>query len=185
MTNYETLKKRILAMKLGQRATIYVSGGGTKINVLKPANVPSNLKNSKKYNPKKNFRILLLKKGKSEFAPNHMRFMIDLDLKRRENPQKTKVLFSAIEDIYNGADPLKYRTKLSHHFDGEIETSFTDLCLSQLFMLEQDINYNFGKIKPPKAYMMGYIRMIRTGEYEIDKLLWSSLRNPPSKKFRI
>jgi hypothetical protein len=184
MASYETLRKRILAMKLGQKATIYVSGDGTRINVLKPAKVSTNLKNSAKYNPKKNFRILLLKKGKDEFAPNHMRFMIDLDLKRRENPKKASILFNAIEAIYNGADPVKYKSKLFHRFDGEIETSFTDLCLSQLFMLEQDINYDFGKIQPPKAYMMGYIRMVRTGEFEIDKLLWSSLRNPPPKKFQ-
>ena len=137
-----------------------------------------------KYNPKKNFRILLAKNGQKVFAPNHMRLAIDLDLKRRENPVEAEKLFEAIEHIYSGADPLLFKSKITQKFKGELETSFTDLCLAQLFMLEQEINYTFGNVQPPRAYIMGYIRMIRTGKYEIDKLLWAGIRNPPPKKFQ-
>jgi len=51
-------------------------------------------------------------------------------------------------------------------------------------MAEQEIAYPGGKVKPPRAYIMGYIRIIREGEQEIDKLLWNSIRHPPPIKYR-
>lgn len=183
--DFESLKKQILDMKLGERKTIYQIDENTEIFVNKPLKVPSKLKHSKKYDPKKNFQIGLKKAGRKEFLPNHMRIMIDLQLKKEDNPEKAEILFDAIEDIYKGEDPAKYKTELSKFkFNRGIENSFTDLCLAQLFMLEQDINYDFGKIQPPRLYLTGYIRMIRSGVEEIDKLLWSSTRHPPKKEFR-
>ncbi len=183
--NYESLKKLILDMKLGERRTIYKIDEDTEIFTNKPVKVPTTLKRSKKYDPKKNFQIGLKKAGQNEFLPNHLRIMIDLHFKKDDDPEKAEALFNAIEDIYKGEDPAKYRAELSIlKFSKEIENSFTDLCLAQLFMLEQDINYDFGKIQPPASYLMGYIRMIRSGVGEIDKLLWSSTRHPPKKEFR-
>lgn len=183
--NFESLKKQILNMKLGERETVYKIDENTEIFVNKPLKVPTKLKQSKKYDPKKNFQIGLKKSGKKEFLPNHLRIMIDLQLKTEDNAEKAEILFNAIEDIYRGGDPTKYKEELSRlEFNGEIENSFTDLCLAQLFMLEQDINYGFGKVQPPRSYLMGYIRIIRTGVEEIDKLLWSSTRHPPKKEFR-
>jgi hypothetical protein len=183
--NFESLKKQILNMKLGERETIYKIDENTEIFVNKPLKVPAKLKQSKRYDPKKNFQIGLKKAGKKEFLPNHLRILIDLQLKKDDNSEKAEILFDAIEHIYKGADTAKYKAELSKlKFNREMENSFTDLCLAQLFMLEQDINYDFGKIQPPRSYLMGYIRMIRSGVEEIDKLLWSSIRHAPKKEFR-
>lgn len=182
---YEELKKIIISMKLGERKVIYKTNENTEIFVNKPTKVPSKLKNSKRYDPQKNFQIGLIKKGQKEFLPNHLRIMIDLQLKKDENLDKSNILFDAIEDIYGGKDPLDYKEKLKGYlFKSGFEDSFTDLCLVQLFFLEQDINYHFGKVQPPRAYLMGYIRMIRLGVDEIDKLLWSSTRHPPRMEYR-
>ncbi|MEW6592921.1 MAG: hypothetical protein AB1305_04510 [Candidatus Hadarchaeota archaeon] len=183
--NFESLKKQVVKVKLGERKTIYKIDENTEIFVNKPLKVPAKLKQSQRYDPKNNFQIGLKKSGKKEFLPNHLRILIDLQLKKEDNPKKAEILFDAIENIYNGADTTKYKANLYKlKFNREIENSFTDLCLAQLFMLEQDINYGFGKVQPPRAYLMGYIRMIRLGVEEIDKLLWSSTRHPPRKKFR-
>jgi len=49
---------------------------------------------------------------------------------------------------------------------------------------EQDINYTHGKIQPPRSFLMGYIRFIKTKQENIDKILWSSIRHPPRNEFR-
>jgi hypothetical protein len=183
--DYALLKQAIIEMHLGERKTIYEIDKNISIFVNKPLTVPTKLKNSKRYDPRLNFQIGLSKKGQDEFLPNHLRILIDLYLKRLENKDNAEKLFDMIEDIYEGADPLKYKDVLNaFKFTLEIENAFTILCLAQLFMLEQDINYGFGKVQPPRAYLMGYIRMIRLGAEEFDKLLWSSTRHPPRTDFR-
>jgi len=158
---YDELKEQILNMELDEKKTIYEIDEKTEIFVNKPSEIPKHLKNKDKYDPKKNFQIGLRKKGQKEFLPNHLRILMDLDIKKKENPETSEIVFEAIEKIYNGKDPKELKDELIVlHFDKEIENSYTDVCLAQLFMIEQDLNYDFGKVKPPKAYLMGYIRMI-------------------------
>lgn len=183
--DYKQLKETILKINLGERKTIYKVDENTEIFVNKPLKVPTKLKNSARYDPKKNFQIGLIKKDKKEFLPNHLRIMMDLELKKREDPEKAKILFDAIEDIYDGKDPFEYKQELiKYNFKKGFEDSLTDLCLIQLFFAEQDLNYVFGKVQPPRDYLMGYIRIIRLNIEEIDKLLWNSTRHPPRIEFR-
>lgn len=183
--DYASLKDRIIGIRLGERQDIYFSDKDTIVFVNKPIKVPAKLKNSKKYDPKKNFQIGIARAGIKEFLPNHLRILMDLNLKNKEDKNKAQILFDAIEAVYDGEDPLKFEKQLKGIvFDRQIETAFTDLCLAQLFMLEQDINYHFGKVQPPRSYLMGYIRMIQLQAEEIDKLLWSSTRHPPRKIYR-
>ena len=183
--DFDSLKAKIINLELGRREDIYFPTKDVVVFVNKPLKVPTRLKNSKRYDPKKNFQIGLTKAGHKEFLPNHLRILMDLNLKNEEDSKKAHVLFDAIEAVYDGDDPLKFEKQLkSVNFDRQIETAFTDLCLAQLFMLEQDINYHFGKIQPPRAYLMGYIRMVLLKAEEIDKLLWSSTRHPPRIIYR-
>ncbi|MBW2995778.1 hypothetical protein KY332_00600 [Candidatus Woesearchaeota archaeon] len=183
--DYEKLKKVILDMELDERKTIYKINENIEIFVNKPLKVPTKLKQSARYDPKKNFQIGLRKKGQKEFLPNHLRIMMDLQLKKDEDSKKAKILFEIIEDIFEGKDPLNYKEELNKiKFEKGFENSLTIVCLAQLFFLEQDINYHFGKVQPPRVYLMGYIRMIRLGIDEIDKMLWSSTRHPPRMEFR-
>lgn len=170
-------------LSLGERKVVYSINGG-ELFLNRPVKVPTKLKHSKRYDPKKNFQIGVSKEGQREFLPNHLRILIDLQLKLKEDPKNAQLLFDAIEKIYDGEDPIRYKGQLEKLGLKEgFEDTFTDLCLVQLFFLEQDINHDFGKVDPPKAYLMGYIRMIRQNVEEIDKLLWSSLRHPPRKEF--
>lgn len=183
--DYASLKDRILSIPIGKREDIYPTAKGVTVFVNKPLKVPTKLKQSKRYDAQKNFQIGLSKGSQKEFLPNHLRILMDLNFKNGEDKEKAQILFDAIEAVYDGEDPLKFEKKLQAlRFEREIETAFTDLCLSQLFMLEQDINYHFGNVQPPRAYLMGYIRMVRLKAEEIDKLLWSSTRHPPRTIYR-
>lgn len=182
---YKELKKLIINLDLGKTKTIYQIDENTRIFLTKPLTVPAKLKQNEKYDPKNNFQIGLSKKNQKEFLPNHLRILIDLYLKNEHNQKDAEILFDMIEDIYEGKDPENYKEKAQKlNFRLEIEKPFTILCLAQLFMLEQDINYTFGKVQPPRSYLMGYIRMIRLKAEELDKLLWSSTRHPPRVPFR-
>ena len=66
----------------------------------------------------------------------------------------------------------------------QLDSALVNVCCTQLFMAEQDINYTHGKINPPRSFLMGYIRFIKTKQENIDKILWSSIRHPPRKEFR-
>ena len=98
--------------------------------------------------------------------------------------KNAKKFFEMIEELYNGEDPLKFKEELSNfEISGEFDSPLITLGLIQLFMSEQDINYTHGKIQPPRAYLMGYLRFIKTQEQNIDKVLWSSTRHPPKIAF--
>lgn len=183
--DFNLLKARIINLELGKREDIYFPAKDVVVFVNKPLKVPTQLKNSKRYDPQQNFQIGIAKAGYNEFLPNHLRILMDLNLKNQEDSKKAEILFDAIQAVYDGEDPQKFEKQLkSLHFDRQIEASYTDLCLTQLFMLEQDVNYTFGKIQPPRSYLMGYIRMVQLKAEEIDKLLWSSTRHPPRIIYR-
>ena len=141
------------------------------------------LKN-KDYDISKNFQIILKNPNEVEFLPNHLRVMIEVNHKVRKNESKSEKFFDMIEQIYLGEDPIKFKDQLkSLNLSEELDPSIITLCLIQLFMAEQDINYTEGKVKPPRAFLMGYLRFIKSKEQNIDKVLWSSTRHPPRKEF--
>ena len=180
--DYETLNKIVSSLKLDEKKMIYELPGQIKISVLKK--IPNKKLKRKDLYEKTNFVISLAKPNEKEFNPNHLRLLIDLYIKRSSNKDDAEALFNALEEVYKGVDPLKFQDRFnSLNFSWELEKAITTLCLAQLFMLEQDKNYKSGKVQPPRGYLMGYIRMIRENAVEIDKLLWSSIRNPPSEKW--
>lgn len=176
--NYENLRSLISSSKKDKKEVVYELPNEINLYILKK--MPSKKLKRKELYKETNFVISLSKPNQKEFNPNHLRLLIDLYMKKKSNPERAESLFDALEEVYNGEDPLKFKdTLLPLKFDWELENALTILCLTQLFMVEQDINYSKGKVQPPRAYLMGYIRMIRENAEEIDKLLWSSTAHPP------
>ena len=68
-----------------------------------------------KYNVAKNFQIWL-KQGSRIFRPNHLRVMIDLNLRVRSRPDLKEKLLLAFDNIYYGADPEKELDDLSKQY---------------------------------------------------------------------
>jgi hypothetical protein len=182
----EKLKDVVYKLDLEERKTIYSMKDGTEIFVYRPKKPSSTLKHSD-YEPSKNFQIFLHFPDKKEFRPNHLRLLLDLYLKRESDKTKSNIHFNSLEDIYLGEDPLSFKDEIENlEFRMQLDNAMLNLCYGQLFMVEQDINWAERKTecKPPRSYLMGYIRMIHSGGKEIDRLLWSATRNPPPKRLR-
>ena len=180
------LKDLILNLEITERKTIYTTSKGEEIFVYKPSKPSATLKHAD-YDPRRNFQIFLKFPNKREFRPNHLRLLLDLHLKRLSDKIKSNYIFSVLEKIYEGDDPVDFADKLKDlDFRMQIDSSVLNIYYGQLFMIEQDINWSYRKTQcdPPRSYLMGYIRMVHSGEKEIDRLLWSATRNPPPKKWR-
>lgn len=179
---YEELLKEIKQLPIGSRKEIY-SEDGDKVIIFRPEKLGRSLKN-KDYEVAKNFQIILKKPNEKEFLPNHLRVLIEVNHRITKDKENSKKFFEMIEEIYAREDPLKFKEELSKlKVEGEFDPPIIALCLVQLFMAEQDINYTHGKVQPPRAYLMGWLRFIKTQEQNIDKVLWSSIRHAPRQEF--
>ena len=99
---------------------------------------PSKLsKRFKNYDLKKNFQIWL-KENERTFRPNHLRVLIDLNLRVRSRPDLKENLLLAFDKIFYGGDPQEVLEKIAKeefkHFLNPIRITG---CLSQLFLIEQ------------------------------------------------
>jgi len=179
---YKQLLKEIKELKIGKRKEVYKEAGD-KIIIFRPPKLGRSLK-SKVYDIKKNFQIILKKPSEKEFLPNHLRVLIDVNHKIKSGGTNAEKFFKMVEEIYSGEDPLKFKGQLNKlRLPEELDSSIITLCLIQMFMAEQDINYTHGKVQPPRAFLMGYLRFIKTKQQNIDKILWSSTRHPPKQEF--
>lgn len=181
---YKELLETINNVRIEERKNIYREDN-TDLWIYRPEKLGRSLKSKEKYDVKTNFQIFMRDKNGVAFKPNHLRILLDLHLKLISNPDSARELFYILEEVYNGRDPLEFKNELDKmKFRMQLDTALINVCCAQLFMSEQDINYTKGKVQPPRSYLMGYIRQIKLGQENIDKLLWNSIRHPPKKEFR-
>lgn len=155
------------------------SENGIDIYILRPSQLSSRFKN---YDINKNFQIWL-REGKREFRPNHLRVMIDLNLRARSRPDLKEKLLLAFDNIYYGKDP---ETELASFEDEEFEhflNSFKVIgYLAQLFHIEQEYCYaRESKFDPPNLFLQGWIREFIDSPKEIDNMCMSVCNGQPPK----
>ena len=156
--------------------------GDTEIFILRPSKLSTRFKG---YNVKKNFQIWL-REGKREFRPNHLRVMIDLNLRVRSRPDLKKDLLLAFDNIFYGKDPEEELKNLEKE---KVEHFLNPLMvigvLSQLFILEQEYGYNKeSNFNPPNLFFQGWIREFVDNPKEIDNLCMSVCSGqPPMAKY--
>jgi len=141
----------------------------TEIYLLRPSKLSARFKD---YDPKKNFQIWLIE-GKREFKPNHMRVLIDLNLRIRSKPELKEKLLLSFDNIYYGKDPEKELLELKKE---KFEYFLNDLVvigiLAQLFHIEQEYGYaRESKFDPPNLFFQGWIREFIDNPKEIDNLV--------------
>ncbi len=137
-----------------------------------------------KYDVKKNFQIWLREKETGrEFRPNHLRVMIDLNLRSRARPDLKKPLLIAFDNIFYGEDPLK-EIKVLQNQDFQFYLNGLDIIavLSQLFIIEQAYGYpKESKFDPPTLFYQGWVREMIDSPKEIDNLCMSVCSGQPPK----
>jgi len=176
--NSKEMTEIINKLEIEKQKTIF-DKNGTQIYLIRPSKVYKN------YDPKKNFQIFL-KDGEREFRPNHLRVMIDLNLRVRSRPDLKTKLCTAFDNIFLGKDPiLEVKSLNSENFDHYLNDIEVIAQLSQLFILEQELNYNkFSKFSPPTLFYQGWIRQFIDNTREIDNLCMSVCKwQPPQPKY--
>jgi len=154
----------------------------TQIYLLRPSILSKRFKD---YDLNKNFQIWL-KEGDREFRPNHLRIMIDLNLRVRSNPETKKDLLLSFDNIFYGADPEKELEELSKvNFEHFLNPLIVIGTLAQLFVIEQEYNYNKpSKFDPLTLFLQGWIREFIDSPKEIDNMCMSVCnRQTPKAKY--
>ncbi len=154
----------------------------TKLFILRPSKLPARFKN---YDPKKNFQ-LWLNDGHRDFIPNHLRVLIDLNLRVRCRPDLKKQLLLAFDNIFYGKDPEEELKELSkEHFEHFLNPLMIIGYSAQIFLIEQEIAYNKeSHFEPLTLFFQGWVREFIDNPKEIDNLCMSVCnRQPPLTKY--
>lgn len=161
-----------------------------EIYILRPSNLSNRFKS---YDPKKNFQIWL-KEGEAEFKPNHLRVLIDLNLRVKSRPDLKKDLLLAFDNIFYGKDPdNELKLLSSEKFEQSLNNIMVIGYLAQFFHVEQEYAYNkISKFDPPNLFLQGWIRMfiddpqkLGKSSKSIDILTMSVARGQPSHKLYV
>jgi len=154
--------------------------GGIQLFVIRPSILPKRLKNV--YDVNKNFQIWL-KDGEREFKPNHLRMMIDLNLRTRSRPDLKEELLTIFDNIFYGKDPNEEIKLLGEEkFEHFLNSLKTIANLAQLFIIEQEFNYNKeSKFEPKTLFFQGWIREFIDSPKEIDNMCMSVCNGQPPK----
>lgn len=163
-----------------QKKVIHRAKDGVEVFVLRPSELPKSLKN--KYELEKNFQIWI-KEGKREFRPNHLRLMIDLNLRVRSRPELKEPLLHIFDNIFYGNDPeteiKKYKDEKFEHYLNSLDIIAQ---LAQLFLIEQEFNYTReSNFEPKTLFFQGWVREFIDSPKEIDNMCMSVCNGQPPK----
>jgi hypothetical protein len=180
---YKEMFKIVKELEYDKKTTLY-SEGGVDIYIIRPSALPARFKD---YDLAKNFQIFL-KDGEREFRPNHLRIMIDLNLRVRSTPELKNELLQAFDDIFYRIDPdvaiAGIRNQVFAHFLNPLGIIAN---LSQLFIIEQDYNYlKPSNFDPATLFYQGWVRQFLDSTKEIDNLCMSVCNGqPPTAKYTV
>lgn len=177
---YENTFEVVKKLPFDERKVICTDSSGVEVSLLRPSKLPKRLKN--KYDINKNFQIWL-KEGEREFRPNHMRLFIDLNLRVRSRPDLKEKLLTIFDKIFYGKDPNEEIKRVEKEdFDHYLNSLKIIANLAQLFIIEQEFNYNKeSKFEPPTLFLQGWIREFIDSPKEIDNMCMSVARFQPPK----
>ncbi|NMA85465.1 MAG: hypothetical protein GX962_16560 [Epulopiscium sp.] len=178
---YSEMFKIVKSLEFDKELEILKSGNQI-ISILRPSTLSKRFKN---YDINKNFQIYLTE-GKRKFRPNHLRLMIDLNLRVRSRPDLKEELLLIFDNIFYGKDPDEEIKKIENEKFGHYLNSLEVIAnLAQLFIIEQDYCYHKeSNFEPPTLFFQGWVREFIDSVKEIDNLCMSVCNfRPPSVKY--
>lgn len=175
--------QRVINLPFETYDIILTDNEGVELSIFRPREVPRRLRQN--YDPNKNFQIWL-KEGNEHFRPNHLRLIIDLDLRVRSRPDLQEKLAQAFDDIFYGEDPDIVVERFQEDiFEHKLNSLNIIATMMQLFVVEQAINYTSeSRFDPPTLFLLGWVRAAICRYKEIDNLCMSIGRfQPPPSRF--
>lgn len=169
---------KIVNLPIGHTLSL-LNENGIEIYVIRPDKI------FKTYDINKNFQIFI-KEGGREFRPNHLRVMIDLHLRVISRPDLKDKLLLAFDRIYNKENLSKAIEDIQKEkFAHSLNSLRTIAVLHQLFLIEQELNYNKpSNYDPVTLFYQGWVRQSIDGSREIDNLVMSICRfQPPAARY--
>ena len=153
--------------------------GETTTYIYRPSKLSKRFQN---YDLKKNFQIWI-REGNRSFRPNHLRIMIDLNLRTRCRPDLKRKMLQVFDDIFYGKDPNKEINIIENeNFEHYLNSIKTIANLHQLFIIEQDYCYNKeSKFDPPTLFYQGWVRQMIDSPKEIDNMCMSVCNRQPAQ----
>jgi hypothetical protein len=179
--NYEGMFKIVKDLKFDIEKHI-CDDGNTITYIFRPSKLSKRFQN---YDLKKNFQIWI-KEGERSFRPNHLRIMIDLNLRTRCRPDLKRKMLQVFDNIFYGKDPNEEIKIIENEkFEHYLNSIKTIANLHQLFIIEQDYCYNKeSKFDPPTLFYQGWVRQMIDSPKEIDNMCMSVCsRQPPQTKY--
>ena len=155
---------------------------GVRLYINRPSKVPPRFRS---YDPKKNFQIWM-SEGPRTFRPNHLRLLLDLNLRIRSRPELKNNLLMGFDKIFYGEDPKNVLKLLEkENFQHFLNPIVLIGHLAQAFIVEQEYSYNKeSNFNPPSLFLQGWVRQFIDSPKEIDNLAMSvSNRQPPSSRY--
>ena len=178
---FDDMLKIVKELNFDEKKIIY-SNEHESIWIIRPSKLSSRFKN---YDKNKNFQIFITQDSR-EFKPNHLRVLLDLNLRVRcREDLKEKLLF-IFDEIFYGEDPEKLVEEIECEEVSQYLNSIRVIAiLSQLFLVEQYYSYyKESKFDPPTLFYQGWIREVIDSPKEIDNLTMSICsRRPCSAKY--
>ena len=153
-----------------------------KLYINRPSKVPPRFRS---YDLKKNFQIWM-SEGSRTFRPNHLRLLLDLNLRIRSRSELRSSLLTSFDNIFYGEDPKKALNLLEKEdFQHFLNPILLIGHLAQAFLVEQDYSYNKeSNYNPPSLFLQGWVRQFIDSPKEIDNLAMSvANRQPPSSRY--
>lgn len=161
---------------------VLFNGESTKLYINRPSKVPPRFRS---YDLSKNFQIWMSEDSRT-FRPNHLRLLIDLNLRIRSRPELRDNLLLGFDKIFYGLNPKEALNSLEkEHFKHFLNPILLIGHLAQAFLVEQEYSYNKeSNYNPPSLFLQGWIRQFIDSPKEIDNLAMSvANRQPPSSKY--
>ena len=155
---------------------------GIELYIFRPSTLSKRFKD---YDKTKNFQIWL-KEGEREFRPNHLRLIIDLNLRTRSRPDLKEKMLLAFDNIFYGSDPdIELKELEKQKFDHYLNPIKIIGHMAQLLIIEQEHNYHKeSKFEPPTLFLQGWIREAIDNPKEIDNICMSVCsRQPPKSEY--
>lgn len=161
---------------------VLFKNAGLRLYINRPSKVPPRFRS---YDLEKNFQIWM-SEGPRTFRPNHLRLLLDLNLRIRSRPELKNKLLLGFDNIFYGEDPKNALNMLEKEdFQHFLNPILLIGHLAQAFIVEQEYSYNReSNYNPPSLFLQGWVRQFIDSPKEIDNLAMSvANRQPPSSRY--